>query len=73
VAPIGLLLGWPAIVIGLFAAAILSGVVSLVLLARRKVGLQTYIPFGPFLAAGFVIGLLRQPELLEAARRVFIG
>ena len=72
-APIGLTLGWPAIVTGLFAAAILSGVVSLILLARRRVGLQTYIPFGPFLAAGFVIGLLRQPELLDAARRVFSG
>ena len=70
VVPLGLILGWPAIFIGLFAAAILSGLVSVLLLALHRVGLRSYIPFGPFLAAGFVIGLLYEPRLTEIAARM---
>jgi leader peptidase (prepilin peptidase)/N-methyltransferase len=35
-------------------ALLLSGVVILVLLATRRIGRRTYIPFGPF----FIIGAL---------------
>lgn len=71
VAPLGLILGWPAIFIGLFAAALLSGLVSILLLALHRVGLRSYIPFGPFLAAGFVIALLYEPRFAEVAARLF--
>jgi len=64
VAPLGLLLGWPAIFLAVFFAALLSSVTSLVLLATRRVGLKSYIPFGPFLVAGAVIALLRDERLL---------
>ena len=73
VAPLGLILGWPAIFIGLFAAAILSGLVSVLLLALHRVGLRSYIPFGPFLAAGFVVGLLYEPRFGEVAARLLGG
>jgi leader peptidase (prepilin peptidase) / N-methyltransferase len=64
VAPLGLLLGWPAIFAALFMAALLAGVTSLTLLLSRRVGMKSYIPFGPFLVAGAVIALLREPQLL---------
>lgn len=64
VGPIGLVLGWPSIFAAIFAAGLLSAVFSLLLLVTRRAGLKTYIPFGPFLVAGMVISLLRDPILL---------
>ena len=65
VGPIGLVLGWPAIFVAIFVAALLSAVFSLLLLVTRRAGLKTYIPFGPFLVAGMVVTLLRDPDLLR--------
>jgi leader peptidase (prepilin peptidase)/N-methyltransferase len=64
VAPLGLLLGWPAIFLAIFLAALISSVTSIALLVSRRVGLKSYIPFGPFLVAGAVLTLLRDEELL---------
>jgi leader peptidase (prepilin peptidase)/N-methyltransferase len=64
VGPMGLMLGWPAIFSALFAAAFLAAGTSIVLLAVRRVGMRTYIPFGPFLVAGAVFALLTQPGVL---------
>lgn len=66
VAPIGLMLGWPTIFTAVFFGALLSAVVGLGLLLTRRAGLRTYIPFGPFLVAGLVAGLLIDPSLLAA-------
>lgn len=68
VAPIGSMLGWPAIFTALFAAAFLSAGTSLALLAMRRVGMRSYIPFGPFLVAGAVVAILIDPRLLTAVR-----
>jgi leader peptidase (prepilin peptidase)/N-methyltransferase len=69
VAPLGLLLGWPAIFTALFAAGLLAALTSLFLLVARRVGLRSYIPFGPFLVGGAVIALLTDPDLLVAVVR----
>jgi len=58
VAPIGLMLGWPAVFTALFAAAFLAAGTSLALLAARRVGMRSYIPFGPFLVGGAVLALV---------------
>jgi leader peptidase (prepilin peptidase)/N-methyltransferase len=68
VAPIGLMLGWPAIFSALFAAAFLSASASLVLLAMRRVGMRSYIPFGPFLVAGAMLVLLLDERVLRVVR-----
>jgi prepilin signal peptidase PulO-like enzyme (type II secretory pathway) len=67
VAPLGLLLGWPAIFLAVFFAALISSVMSVALLATRRVGLKSYIPFGPFLVAGAVLALVRDERLLGDA------
>lgn len=64
VVPLGLLLGWQGVLPAIFVAALLSAAASIVLLASRRVGLKSYIPFGPFLAAGLVVTLLRDPRIL---------
>jgi prepilin signal peptidase PulO-like enzyme (type II secretory pathway) len=64
VAPLGLVLGWEGVLPAIFVAALLSAVTSIALLVSRRVGLKSYIPFGPFLVAGTVITLVRDPRLL---------
>jgi len=66
VAPLGLLLGLSGAFTALLTAALLAGGVSGALLIVRRVGLKTYIPFGPFLVAGAVFALLTGPELTGA-------
>jgi leader peptidase (prepilin peptidase)/N-methyltransferase len=70
VTPIGLLLGWPSVFAALFAAALLAAAASVVLLLSRRVGMKSYIPFGPFLVAGAVLVLLTDPHLLGRAAAV---
>ena len=64
IAPIGLMLGWPTIFGALFIGAFLAAAASLVLLATRRVGMRSYIPFGPFLVGGAVIILLISDRVL---------
>lgn len=56
--PMGVLLGFPGILVGMFLAFIIGAIsgVALILLGRRKV--RQTIPFGPFLVLGTVITLL---------------
>jgi leader peptidase (prepilin peptidase)/N-methyltransferase len=51
-------LGWRYFAVGFFAAIVLAGVVGIVLLASGKAGRKTKIPYGPFLAAGTMVGVL---------------
>jgi leader peptidase (prepilin peptidase)/N-methyltransferase len=53
-AGVGLLVGGSRALGGVFVALLLSGIVLVVLLAARRVGRRTYVPFGPF----FIIGAL---------------
>ena len=53
---LGLILGWPAIIAGLFFAILLAGGVSVIYLiltlVTRKYKAFTFIPYGPFMIAG---------------------
>ena len=68
VTPIGLMLGWPTIFTALFAAGFLASATSLTLLALRRVGMRSYIPFGPFLVGGAVVTLLLGNGVLSVVR-----
>jgi leader peptidase (prepilin peptidase)/N-methyltransferase len=56
---IGLLLGWPGILLGLILAILLAGFVSLfylfVLVARHKYHPDSALPYGPFLVTSAII------------------
>lgn len=73
VVPLGLILGWPAVFVALFVAGLLAALTSAALLVSRRVGLRSYIPFGPFLVAGTVFALLREPVLLVALGGAALG
>ena len=68
VLPIGFMLGFPVVFIAVFAAAFLASGASLVLLARRRVRMRSYIPFGPFLIGGTVLALLFDERVLGPFR-----
>ncbi|RFU19038.1 prepilin peptidase [Geodermatophilus marinus] len=45
-------LGWPHVVLGLFAGFAVQAVLALVLLVVRRIGLRSELPFGPALLVG---------------------
>lgn len=49
--------GLTAWVVGLLAAFLIGGVVAIIALATRRVGLRGSIPFGPWMVVGAVVGL----------------
>lgn len=55
---IGLLLGLERAVGGIAVGLFVTGVVLAVLLAARRIGRRSYVPFGPFLILGALWGLL---------------
>jgi leader peptidase (prepilin peptidase)/N-methyltransferase len=51
-------LGWEQLIVGAFAAFVLGGVFSIVLLVLRRVNRKTGIPFGPWMVVGAWFGIL---------------
>lgn len=51
-------LGWPQVIIGIFAGFLCGGVYSLVLVVVGRAGRKSMIPFGPFLILGTTIGMI---------------
>jgi leader peptidase (prepilin peptidase) / N-methyltransferase len=51
-------LGWPVVVVGLFLGFLAQGLLGLGLLAARRAGLRTDLPFGPALLAGALASAL---------------
>jgi leader peptidase (prepilin peptidase) / N-methyltransferase len=54
----GILLGWPRTLVGVFVAFLVGAVVGLFLLATGKVSWRGRVPFGPFLIVGTLVALI---------------
>jgi leader peptidase (prepilin peptidase)/N-methyltransferase len=63
-AMLGAFLGWQVLLVALFVAVMLGGLLAVVLLATRKVARKDAIPFGPFLAIGGAVALFWGDEIL---------
>ena len=58
----GLLLGWPNILVALFFSFLIGAIIGLGLIVAGKKTLKSEVPFGPFLVTGTFIALfLGQP------------
>jgi leader peptidase (prepilin peptidase) / N-methyltransferase len=55
---LGLLLGWPRILPGVFISFVLGAIVGVTLLLFGKKKLGQYLPFGPFLIVGTLVALI---------------
>jgi len=62
---IGVVTGFPVVVIALFIAFISGGLVGAIMLLSRRKGRKATIPFGPFLSLGTVLALLWGQSLLD--------
>lgn len=61
----GLLLGWPVILLSLFLSFIFGSIVGICLILIGKKTMGSIIPFGPFLIIGTFIGLFWGEEIIE--------
>ena len=61
--PMGLILGWPKLMVGVFLSFIFGSLVGLILLGLKKKKFGQVIPFGPFLVLGTFCGLLWGGEI----------
>lgn len=55
---LGIILGWPEILVAIIIAFLSGGVVALVLLYFKKKTMKSYLPFAPFLSFGAVTVML---------------
>ena len=62
---IGLATGFPFVFVAIIMAAILGGIVAVVLLVTRRRGRREMIPFGPFLAVAAMVTLLWGSNILS--------
>jgi len=56
--PMGLLLGWPRILVGIMSAFIAGAAYGIFVIIAQKKSLKTAVPFGPFLVFGTIFALL---------------
>ena len=57
--------GWAFVVIGLLAAFFLGAVIGIGLMIGGKAGRKTAVPFGPFMIAGTIVGLVFAQDLVS--------
>jgi len=50
-------LGWSSVLVGAFAGFLLGGVVGVALLATRRAGRRSALPFGPFMLTGALVAV----------------
>lgn len=70
-AALGLLMGWPDIVLALILAFITGAVLSLALIFTKRKSMKDYVPFGPFIALGVVLVFFFGQEILNLYFRFF--
>jgi leader peptidase (prepilin peptidase)/N-methyltransferase len=66
-------IGWGALAVGAFAAFAIGGVVGLILIAARKAGRKSAIPFGPFMLIGAWTGVFAGQAIGEGYLRLYSG
>ncbi len=62
---LGLLLGWPKIIAGLFLSFFIGAIIGTGLIMLRKKGMKSEVPFAPFLIAGTFIALFWGELLID--------
>ena len=65
---IGFLLGFPDIIIALYAAFLTGAWFGIILVLGQKKSLKAHIPFGPFLIVGYGISLVWGEKILQIWR-----
>lgn len=61
----GLILGWPNILLALFLSFFSGAIVGIFLIILGQKGLKSQIPFGPFLSASAIFALLYGEQMID--------
>lgn len=61
---LGLLLGFPSIIVALYGAFLTGAIVGVILIVRGQKKLQSKIAFGPFLIIGYCIALVWSDQII---------
>ncbi|MBU1292388.1 prepilin peptidase [Patescibacteria group bacterium] len=67
----GLILGWPNIFIALFLSFAFGAIIGLILIAFKKKGLKSEIPFGPFLISSTLMTMFYSQNLINWYQDLF--
>ena len=68
---LGLINGWPLVLLAVILAFVSGGLVASVFLALRRKGRKDPVPLGPFLVAGSFVALLWGQQLLDLYLKLF--
>lgn len=63
--PLGLILGYPSLIVGVFLAFIIGAIWGIILIINQKKKFGQVLPFGPFLVTGFWFSLIWGTELWD--------
>ncbi len=62
---IGLIVGWPSIILAVFLSFLIGAIIGLILVASKKKRMKEVIPFGPFLVLGGLITALWGSQIIN--------
>ena len=62
---LGLILGWPNILIGLFLSFFFGAIIGVAMMILRKKSIKSEIPFGPFLITGTLVALFWSQQIIQ--------
>ncbi|GAC1323690.1 MAG: A24 family peptidase [Mycobacteriales bacterium] len=65
--------GWSSWFVGVFAGFLLGGIVGLALIATKRAGRKSAVPFGPFMLLGALVAILAGPEIVHGYLRFTVG
>ena len=68
----GLMLGFPDVLAGLFLAFFFGAIIGVILMAFKKKSLKSEIPFGPFLIIGTFTAMFWGPQIIYWYLRLFL-
>ena len=68
---IGLMVGFPNVIVAVFGGIILGGLMAIILLATRKKTRKEGIPFGPYLSLATIITMLWGSDIIHWYLRLF--
>ena len=68
----GALLGWPVVVFSLMIAYVGGSVISIGLLAAKKMSMTSALPLGVFLIPALAFTLVYEPEVLAFVNRMLL-
>lgn len=69
---LGLFLGWPNILVGLFSGFLLGAIIGIGLILLKKKTIKSQVPFGPFLIGGAFLALFWGKALINWYVNLFL-